>query len=62
MKTGITRVRIIGDGFNPDKIGFYAGQDNQGNMIINVDPYNLLPKDSEHKTITIHPKDNFEVL
>jgi hypothetical protein len=52
------RIQVIKEGFNPGRTGIYIGNTPSGQMILDMDPNDLLPP--EYKIEIISITDNFK--
>ena len=46
------RIKVMAEGFNPERIGYYTGNDHKGDLILDMDPENHLPEDRKFETIS----------
>jgi hypothetical protein len=54
------KIRIIGDGFNADRYGYYLEKTETGQLVLDMDPNNIFPPDRKKEIINVW--DNFEVI
>lgn len=54
------KIKIIGDGFNVDRYGYYIEKTAAGQLVLDMDPDNIFPPELKREILNVW--DKFEVI